>query len=396
MATSRPNSQSATTTNQENQEIIDGIDFILWHFSNQEALFPRNVMTKTTVNLRLGQCLVYDRCTVISYCEGAFRKDCRISAYPKYVELIKKGLLPPTYKPKTTQLFIDLDLSTFDNDRAKLDTTLNDTLYNIIQHLNGAIPTVLWTGGGYHVYLPLDPDFVSIYEELSEFQRFKDEKFPPSVKFLRYAAKRLTNGKSDDEHRPSFESCLWRIPGSINSKYEGENAKVKIIQRWNGVRARPDKDFMLTGFLIYLAQERIDQIREQWEKNNKIACYRSLTRNGLPRGIPKTYRYIEERLLKTPIEDYRKKAVDVIIIPYLVVIKGMTDINQIQGITMQWLDRCDQLRRLDSRHSFVGRITSRAYQVLEAHSKGEAIAPMKWKTLKDENPELYKLLNVPG
>jgi hypothetical protein len=73
----------------------------------------------------------------------------------------------------------------------------------------------------------------------------------------------------------------------------------------------------------------------------------------------------------------------------------MTDINQIQDIAMQWLDKCDQLRRLDSRHSFVARIRSRTHQVMEAHSKSEAIAPMKWETLKVEYLELYKRLNVP-
>jgi hypothetical protein len=44
------------------------------------------------------------------------------------------------------------------------------------------------------------------------------------------------------------------------------------------------------------------------------------------------------------------------------------------------------------RPSFVARIKSRTYQVMEAHSKGEAIAPMKWETLKNENPWLYEKL----
>jgi hypothetical protein len=389
--------ESAATISQEYKELLEGLDFILEHFPKYEPLFPRNIMTKVLADLGKGQRIVYDKGTMISHFEGARRRDCRIGAYLKYDDLIKKGLLPPTYKPKPTQLFIDLDLSSFGKDnRLELDAVLYDTLNNIKQHLNGAIPTVLWTGGGYHVYLPLDPDCVPIYEELPEFQRFKDDKFPPSVKLLRYAEKRLTNGKSDSEHRPSFESCLWRIPGSINSKYEGEeNAKVKIIQRWNGIRARPTKDFMITDFHAYLVQEVIEQKVKELVQAERIKKSGGSFRKN--RGsIPETYRYIEDKLLKTPIEDYRKKAVDVIIIPYLVVIKGMTDINQIQDITMQWLDKCDELRRLDSRHAFAARIWYRTHQVIEAHSKGEAIPPKKWETLKDENPELYKLLNVPS
>jgi hypothetical protein len=81
--------------------------------------------------------------------------------------------------------------------------------------------------------------------------------------------------------------------------------------------------------------------------------------------------------------------------PYLVVIKGLTDLNQIQDIAMEWMDKCDQLKRLDSRQAFVARIRSRTHQVMEAHAKGEAIPPKKWETLKKENPDLYRQLYVP-
>jgi hypothetical protein len=113
-------------------------------------------------------------------------------------------------------------------------------------------------------------------------------------------------------------------------------------------------------------------------------------RNG---AVPETYRYIEETLLKTPIEDYRKHVVGVILIPYFVVIKGMTDFNQIFDIIMQWLDKCAELRRLEpSRHDFVDRVRRRIIEVMEGHSKDEARAPMRWETLKDENPLLYEKL----
>ena len=62
---------------------------------------------------------------------------------------------------------------------------------------------------------------------------------------------------------------------------------------------------------------------------------------------------------------------------------------------MQWLDKCDQLKRLDSSQAFVARIRSRTHQVMEAHAKGEAIPPKKWETLKKENPDLYRQLYAP-
>jgi hypothetical protein len=348
-------------------------------------------MTKVLVDLGIGQRTDYDKGAMISYYEGALRKNCRIGAYPKYDNLIEKGLLSPTYKPKPTQLFIDLDLSSFDNnDKTELDAALYDTLKNIELYLNGAVPTVLWTGGGYHIYLPLDSDFVPVYEELPEFRRFKDDKLPPSVKFLRYAAKRLTGGKSDNNHNPSFESCLWRIPGSINSKYRGESAKVRIIQRWNGVRARPDKDFMHTDFLLYLAQERIDHIREERRRSHlTIRHNHNKNRVGV---IPGTYRYIEDKLLKTPIVDYRKYVRNVILIPYFVVIKGMTDANQIQNIVMQWADKCVELRRLEpSRDEFAARVRSRIVEVMQ-----DGVPPMRLETLRKKNPSLYKILKLAG
>jgi hypothetical protein len=387
--------ESAETISLEYKELLEGLDFILEHFPKYEPLFPRNIMTKVLADLGKGQSTVYDKGTMISHFEGARRRDCRIGAYLKYDDLIKKGLLPPTYKPKPTQLFIDLDLSSFGKDnRHELDAALYDTLNNIKQHLNGAIPTVLWTGGGYHVYLPLDTDFVPVYEELPEFQRFKDDKISPSVKFIRYAAKRLTNSKSDKNHNPSFDSCLWRTPGSINTKYTDEDAKVRIIQRWNGVRARPTKDFMITDFHAFLVQEVINEKVKELERTERIKKSGHSFRNN-PGSIPETYRYIEDKLLKTPIEDYRKHVVDVILIPYFVVIKGMTDFNQIFDIIMQWLDKCAQLRRLNpSRHDFVNRVRQRINEVMEDHSKDEAIAPMRFETLKEKNPNLYKTLKL--
>lgn len=368
--------------------IEQGLDFILSHF--EEHLFPRNVSTAATRN---GQKVVYDKDRAVLFYQGSpQRQDCKLAVYPNYEEMAKNGLINPDYRPKPNHLFIDLDLSpTFGGDSDKLNFALQTTLKNIRQQFNGAIPTVIWSGGGYHIHLPLDSASLPIFENVPELKRFKDV----SIKFMRYAERQLTNGKSDPHHCMSFKSSMCRVPGSINSKYSGEIAKVRIIQRWNGIRAIPTKQFMLTDFLIWLAQERVDQIRREQERtarmNNNNHHYNNSS-NGI---IPETYRYIEDALLKTAIADYRKNALDVIIIPYLVVIKGLTDLNQIQDIAMQWLDKCDQLKRLDSRQAFVARIQSRTHQVMEAHAKDEAIPPKKWETLKKENPDLYRQLYVP-
>jgi hypothetical protein len=52
-----------------------------------------------------------------------------------------------------------------------------------------------------------------------------------------------------------------------------------------------------------------------------------------------------------------------------------------------------ELRRLEPlRHDFVDRVRRRINEVIKDHSKDEAIAPMRWETLKDENPWLYEKL----
>ena len=48
-------------------------------------------------------------------------------------------------------------------------------------------------------------------------------------KFMEFAEDFLTNKKGDPQHNPTINSCLVRIPGTINSKYNGE---VKDHTKW--------------------------------------------------------------------------------------------------------------------------------------------------------------------
>jgi hypothetical protein len=88
-----------------------------------------------------------------------------------------------------------------------------------------------------------------------------------------------------------------------------------------------------------------------------------------------------EKLLQTPIDDYRKHARDLILLPYLVVRGGMTDENQISDIIMQWAEKCRELRRLDpSKYEFEKRIRSRTYEVMQ-----DRIPPMRWETRREKS-----------
>jgi hypothetical protein len=147
-------------------------------------------------------------------------------------------------------LFFDLDLG--HRTLEELIKTLKRTLENIRQKFNnyGIAPTVLWSGNGIHIYLPVRG---VILEQESIFSKFEQ----PSRKFIQWAEKILTNNKADPCHYLglSFKNCMLRVPGSVNSK----NAEVvRIIQRWNAVR--PSIKPLLCDLYIYLADAKIKEM----------------------------------------------------------------------------------------------------------------------------------------
>jgi Primase X len=100
-----------------------------------------------------------------------------------------------------------------------------------------------------------------------------------------------------------------------------------------------------------------------------------------------------EKLLQTPIDDFRKRSRDLILVPYLVVRRGMTDVDQIHNVVMQWADKCGELYRLEpTRREYSNRVRSRIYEVMQSNPR---IANMSLEKLKEKNPELYRQLYVP-
>lgn len=95
-----------------------------------------------------------------------------------------------------------------------------------------------------------------------------------------------------------------------------------------------------------------------------------------------------ERLLQTPIEDHRKHTRDLILVPYLLLKRGITDPKQICDIVMQWADKCAELRRLDpSRREFELQTRRRIREV-----EHDRIPHMSFERLKEKNLELYETL----
>ena len=76
---------------------------------------------------------------------------------------------------------------------------LSNTLKKIKEKLDvQSYPTVLFSGNGYHIILPV---YCPIpIESIREFEEFDK----PSEQFLRFTKNFLSNGKADKNNNPSF------------------------------------------------------------------------------------------------------------------------------------------------------------------------------------------------
>jgi hypothetical protein len=333
------------TSLNSQEEISEGLDFILCHL--QGPTWPRTVSTATTYG---AQVLVFSEQEAAHRFAAANMLDCRINAYPYYTQYKEINRQAPNF------IFIDLDRCNFTTEN-ELRLALDKTLKNI-RYL-GAEPTVLWSGNGYHVYLPFNA-FVLEQEEV--FANFDQ----PSKKFLRFAARHLSNDKSDPNYNPSLKSCMVRILGSHNAK-RVHNSEVKVIQVWNGHRL--PINYLLRDFRRYLIDQKIKDMPRKRQK----FC-RPIQRGGYIQWI--------ENLLSIAITNYRKLAIWHIFAPYLLNIRGLSP-EEAHGIIMKWLKKCDKLRRLDFAPS---------YKIKWALNSSKSFLPVSCEKLKIENLDFYTLL----
>jgi hypothetical protein len=345
--------------------IEQGLSLIISHF--QEPVWPRTISTYATAG---SQVLVYSEDDALAKFRQAGLLDCRLNAYRAYTEWKGLNRQAPDY------LFIDLDLSRFKTMEA-LNRALNKTL-NFIKKMikdDNIFPSVLLTGNGYHIYLPVTATILELESLFAEFEN-------PSRQFLRWAEQFLSNGKADPCHSNnlSFRNCMLRVPGSFNSKLcprneRGEivnipeSAEVKIIQKWNGVR--PSINPLLSDFYIYLADSKIKEIHRNRKSQKYCVRYESHKIKWI------------ETLLQNPIADHRKYALWRIVAPYLINIRKLSHEDAL-SIIRNWLDKCDKLEPL------LG-VKDRIKSNLNAASKG--FLPISFTDLKIENRQLSDLIS---
>lgn len=330
------------------EEIEEGIDFLMKHFVDYLE-FPRKI---STFNSHGAQFPVISKKQLISSFISANFVDCRISAFP----YLKENKSWPS-----DLIFIDIDKANFNNDGKSLERALKTTIKNIKEKINGH-PTVLFTGGGYHIYQPIKGIELNEHEEFNRFDN-------PFDKFMRFAKDYLSKGKADKNNFPGLKSCLLRVPNSINSKY---NTKIRIVQEWD--EQRPDIRLLLGDFHVFLVDEENKITHNNFSKSNFIVNLTNM--NNKIEWI--------EKLLETPLEDYRKYCLWRILCPYLNNVKKLS-YGESFSILKAWLEKCSHLRKLD--FSMNSELRIRLKNVNNYY-------PISYKKLIVENKDLYDIIKM--
>ena len=371
------------------QKVLKGIDILLSLFSTtkQQRLFPRKIMTKKT----RGQVTIYSIEQIMQVFEDANFEDCRINAYPSFLNEAEekdyeKGINLDIFAPNI--LFIDLDQKDFSS-KSALDKTLNKILKHRSSILYGVRPLLLWSGNGYHVIIP-----VKATEALEHFEDFKGLTDRPSSEFLQFAKSFLSFNKANKSHNPAFKSCLLRVPYTFNSKCFVDNVDpdVKLVQEFDKAKPLPSIDNLLVEFVTFLTDRklkmdlRIEKNAKKKVQSNNIQISKpmiSTTTTTTTTAIT----YIE-KLLEIGISDYRKNAIGLILAPYFVNILNLSDDESFIKIK-EWALKCNNIKPLEPSISDFNIIVENAIK----RTKVTGIRPLKFKdTLQYKNKKLYDII----
>jgi hypothetical protein len=369
-------------------KIKQGIRFILSHYEGRQQLFPRKMSTALSQGR---QFIVYSEDQILHECEKAAFVDCRINAY-SVSERSQSDALDIFSAQAPNIIFIDIDLpkgyeSKEEEAIIKLNKTLKKAQSIIQKKLDGCKPTVLWTGNGYHIYIVLNTRPLELIKELTELSD------KPSEEFLRFAEFTFTNKKRDSCHNPSFKSSLLRIPYTLNSKCIDpttgnyiKDPEVKTIQEFDSLAIPTINNKLLREFRLYLADKDIIKTKlECTKRSNQINRYSSYSLVNVNRTIPDSYQWIEKKLLHTPIADHRKRTIDLVLAPFLIVIKHLS-FEESYSTIKHWIVKCNRIEMLKpSIEYFDNRIKAAINNSIQ-----NKIPPILQVNMEKKYPEWYR------
>jgi len=310
---------------------------------------------------------------------GLYNNAIKLSVKERVEEAAKLIQLKAMSEQAPTCLFIDLDeRSALPRTRKRIkDVFMDDDLE----------PAVIDTGNGFHILLPIETD-PEKYPVGMDYET-KDDLIPgrdmdtarlfalyydnpanvsPGSTLLRCAAEVLTNKKADKGNHPSVNSCMVRVPGSLNSKLvlKRIDKPVSIVQRGSWEQGKKGHIMFLlpyhSSWIKKQKEERIKMIAKArnkrlrlegnreafWQARQYLGTGHSSSSNiGTTRVefIYRKYWYIEITL-RTPFDDFRKRGVGLLLAPYLLNIKQMP-YDVAKSIILQWLSVCNKSRYLD-------------------------------------------------
>jgi hypothetical protein len=200
----------------------------------------------------------------------------------------------------------------------------------------------------------LTPQRVDVFEKSDKFGKFDQ----PSRRFIQFEEQLLTDSKGDQSHwsTVSFNNCLLRIPGSLNSKqvqFDGGgriidipyDARVRIVQKWNGNIPTVERLLLME----YYNHLQFGVIRDIQRRKTREVEQRSWNRRcyGQARECINLhgYGYIE-KLFDKPLGDFRKLCIWRIFIPYFINIRKLPR-QEAFNRTKSWLDRCNSKSTLN-------------------------------------------------
>jgi Primase X len=352
----------------------EGIDLILSLFEKAgQRLFPRNIMTSKSS----GQITVNGKDEILQRFEQAQFVDCRINAYPK----VPHGTLQT---PNIILIDLDIDRSLKTAHRL-IKQQLNKTIENSACYTDDdVVPLVLWTGNGYHLYVVLN--MTGPLEHIEEYAKVGSVK-EISREFLLFAKAFLSDNKADSKNNPSFESCLLRVPYSLNSKClsnrEELDPEVKVIQNWNGHAATMNEiTLLLSGFYTHLVGKKVVY------DNGVSKATTNLTMSKKFAGrLTNSIKWIEV-LLQNGLTEHRKYVISIILAPYFINIKSLSDEDAAAKIK-EWLSKCAKIRPLDTVYNFDYWIK---YYIGRCRDN-KNLKPIRFEDkLPESNPDLYKTI----
>ena len=266
---------------------------------------------------------------------------------------------------------VDLDLKDFVS-RFALEKELARCLKRIEKTI-ASYPTVLWTGNGYHIPGALEgKDLENVPFLISLKKYFCHNLTSLFMQFTeRYFAK-----KCDKNHISTVQSCLTRVPATLNTKHTVNDTfqEVRVIQRWDGVRA--NLNCLIRPFRTYLVDKKIKILDLETKFCGSARKSYSI--------IPYQIQWIE-RLLQTSIWDFRKNAVSLILAPYLINTKKLS-YEESYRIIMNWLQvKCSALCPLNFNARHIVKYSLN-------YAKKNGYKPMSLETLKQRNSELIHTL----